>query len=404
MKVLVIHDEEFVGSVLENALRRAGCRVTLVTHGQAGLDPLQASTYDCVITDPRMTDPDGRTVLEWVRDHQPDVDVIVLTGRGEAQAAIEAVTAGARDVPVTETPCDGLQVVAAVAAFRTPRALRRDTPVAAARRAERIVHGVSRAWRRLMELVQKIAPSHAPVLIQGETGAGKNVIAHAVHALSPRRDAPFVTVHCGRVTGDQLERDLFGYEEGAFGGAVAAKSGLLAAAEGGTLLLDEIGGMSGPTQVRVLAVLDQGEYRRVGGTRLLTADVRFIGVTTPDLQESVLAGRFKDDLLYRINTITLRVPPLRERPEDIALLAEHFLQMLRPPGSPRRTLSKPSLDCLAAYPWPGNVRELRKVVERLLLLSPPDAPPTITPDELESLLATREERSPSMAPSRPPAP
>ncbi|WP_447859778.1 sigma-54-dependent transcriptional regulator [Nitrospira calida] len=396
MKVLVIDDEEFVRLTLEETLRQEGCAVTVVDRGQAGLDALQASLYDCVITDLRMPGMDGRAVLEWVREHQPDVDVIVLTGHGEIRAAVEAIKAGAWDFLVKETPFDGSQVAAALAKLKTVRALRRENLAfrleSAARRADRMVHGVSPAWRRLMELVQKIAPSNAPVLIQGETGTGKEWIARTIHALSPRRDAPFLAVNCGTVKGDLLESELFGYEKGAFTGAVAQKSGLIAAAESGTLLLDEIGEMSGPMQVSVLRVLDRGEYRQVGGTRILTADVRFIGATNRDLQDLVFAGRFRDDLLYRINTVTLRVPPLRERPEDIPLLAEHFLQTLRSPGSPPRALSKPSIERLAAYPWPGNVRELRNVVERLILLSPPDAAPTIEPDELAALLPAVHER------------
>lgn len=397
MKVLVIDDEAFVRSVLQDTLRDEGCSVTLVERGQAGLDALQASSYDCVITDLRMPGVDGRAVLEWVREHQPDVDVIVLTGHGEIRAAVDAIKAGAWDFLVKETPFDGSQVAAALAKLKTVRALRRENLAFrlefAARRAECVVHGVSPAWRKLMELVQKIAPSNAPVLIQGETGTGKEVIARTIHALSPRRDAPFLAVNCGTVKGDLLESELFGYEKGAFTGAGAAKSGLIAAAEGGTLLLDELGEMSGPMQVSVLRVLDRREYRQVGGTRILTADVRFIGATNRDLQDLVLAGRFRDDLLYRINTITLRVPPLRERPEDIPLLAEHFLQTLRPPGSPPRTLSKPSIECLAAYPWPGNIRELRNVIERLVLLSPFDAPLTIEPEELAALLPAAQARS-----------
>jgi DNA-binding NtrC family response regulator len=396
MKVLVIDDEEFVRLVLEETLRQEGCAVTLVEHGQAGLDALKVSSYDCVITDLRMPGVDGRAVLQWVREHQPDVDVIVLTGHGEIRAAVEAIKAGAWDFLVKETPFDGSQVAAALAKLKAMRALRRENLAfrleSAARRVERMVHGVSPAWRQLMALVQKIAPSNAPVLIQGETGTGKELIARTIHALSSRRDAPFLAVNCGTVKGDLLESELFGYEKGAFTGAVAPKSGLIAAAEGGTLLLDEIGEMSGPMQVSVLRVLDRGEYRQVGGTRILAADVRFIGSTNRDLQDMVLAGRFRDDLLYRINTVTLRVPPLRERPEDIPLLAEHFLQTLRLPGSPPRTFSKPSRERLVAYPWPGNIRELRNVVERLVLLSPPDAAPTIEPDELAALLPATQNR------------
>ncbi|MGH7232390.1 MAG: sigma 54-interacting transcriptional regulator [Nitrospiraceae bacterium] len=248
-----------------------------------------------------------------------------------------------------------------------------------------MVSGVSSAWRALMDLVDKIAPAHAPVLIQGEAGSGKEVVARIVHARSPRRDGPFLAVNCGTTKGDLLKSELFGSKD-AFTGATATKSGLIAATEGGTLLLDEISEMSGSMQVRLLQILERGEYCQVGGTQTLYPNVRFAVTSNRDLQELVLAGRFQDDLFYRMNSITLRVPPLRERPEDVPLLAEHFLQTLQPEGEPPRQFSMAAVMCLSSYYWPGNVRELRHAVERLVLRSARGTRNPIEIDELATVL------------------
>jgi DNA-binding NtrC family response regulator len=388
MRILVIDDEEFVRITLEEALRAEGCAVTTVGSGQAGLEMLRATSFDCVITDLRMSGVDGREVLRWVREHQPDVDVIVLTGHGEVQSAVAAIKAGAWDFLVKDVPFDPVSVTAALTKLTTVRHLRREN--AALRLGsgptDEMVAGTSSAWKTLMETIHKIAPADAPILIQGETGSGKELIARALHALSPRASSPFIAINCGAMSGQLLESELFGYERGAFTGAITAKTGLIAAAEGGTLFLDEISEMSGPMQVSLLRVLDRKEYRQVGGTRTLTAHVRFIAATNRDLQELVLAGRFRDDLLYRINTVLLRVPALRERPEDIPPLAQHFLRTVRVAGAAPRQWSGAALTRLAAYPWPGNVRELRNVTERLMLLSVPGTGEAIEADELDALL------------------
>lgn len=389
MNVLLIDDEAFVREALTEALTAEGCRVTSVSTGKAGIEALQASSFDCVIADVRMPGTDGLAVLRWVREHQPDVDVIMLTGHGDIKVAVEAIKAGAWDFLVKEIPFNPAAVASTVTRLTAVRALRRENESLrreASRHAETIVDGTSRPWRTLMETVRRVAASQAPVLIQGETGTGKELVARKLHELSPRSRRPFLAVNCGAVKGDLLESELFGYEKGAFTGATTAKSGLIAAADGGTLFLDEIGDMNGPMQVSLLRVLDRGEYRPVGGTRILQANIRFVAASNKDLQELVLAGRFRDDLLYRINTITLRVPPLRERPEDIPALAEHFLRTLSPPGAPPRAMSKEAMERLISYAWPGNVRELRNVIERLLLLSPPDRHEPVSLDELAALL------------------
>src|SRR5574341_23161 len=370
MRALIIDDEEYVRLVLEQALHEEGCEVTASTNGQAGIEALQAAAFDCVITDLRMAGLDGRAVLKWVKEHQPNVDVMMITGHGDFKDAVDAIKHGAWDFLVKDTPFDAAVVKAALTKLKTVRALKQENFAARHGGFTRdvIVEGPSLAWQKLKAQVAQVAPASAPVLIQGETGSGKEVVARLLHDLSRRVNGPFIAINCGAVSRELLESELFGHEKGACTGATAAKLGLIAAAEGGTLLLDEIGEMSGPMQVSLLRFLDRGEYRPVGSTRALHADVRIIGATNQDLQELILHGRFRDDLLYRINTVTLRVPPLRERIEDLPRLIDHILQTLRVPGATKRTMSSEAMQELLAYSWPGNIRELRNVIERLVMM------------------------------------
>lgn len=370
IRVLVIDDEAFVRLTVEQALREEGCEVDTVSRGQEGLDRLAASPFHCVITDLRMPGLDGRAVLQWVKEHQPDVDVLVMTGHGDVKEAVECMKSGAWDFLVKDIPFDPLAVRTAFAKLKAVRALRQENLAARHGGFTRdvIVEGISAAWQQLRQQIARVAPSNAPVLIQGETGSGKEVVARLLHANSRRAGGPFIAVNCGAVSRELLESELFGYEKGAFTGATTAKAGLIAAANEGTLFLDELGNMPGPMQISLLRFLDRGEYRPVGSTRTLHADVRVVGATNQDLQELVLKGRFRDDLLYRINTVTLRVPPLRDRREDLPQLVAHILRTLRVPGAESPTLSPEALDQLGAYGWPGNIRELRNVLERIVLM------------------------------------
>jgi len=386
MRTLIIDDEEYVRLVLEQALHEEGCQVTAVKQGQAGIDALQAAPFDCVITDLRMPGMDGRAVLKWIAEHQPDVDVLMLTGHGDVKDAVDAIKQGAWDFLVKETPFDAGVVKAALSKLRTVRALRKENLAARHGGFTRdvIVEGPSKTWHSLKAQVAQVAPSNAPVLIQGETGSGKEVVARLLHDLSRRATGPFLAINCGAISRELLESELFGHEKGSFTGATGAKIGLIAAAEGGTIFLDELGEMPGPMQVSLLRFLDRNEYRPVGSTRTLQADVRIVGATNQDIQELVHHGRFRDDLLYRINTVTLRVPPLRERTEDFPILIDHLLQTLRIPGATKRIVGQDALQRLTAYAWPGNVRELRNVIERIVLMSPGHGP--ITPNEVDQVL------------------
>jgi two-component system response regulator AtoC len=386
MRVLIIDDEEYVRLVLEQALREEGCDVVAVAQGEPGIKLLQSQPFDCIITDLRMPGIDGLGVLQWVADHQPGIDVVMLTGHGDVKDAVEAIKQGAWDFLVKDTPFDGTAVKAALAKLRTVRALRQEN--LAARRGgytrDVIIEGTSPAWKALTAHVAKAASSKVPVLIEGETGSGKEVVARLLHDLSSRAEGPFLAINCGAMNRELLESELFGHEKGAFTGAVGVKTGLVTTAEGGTLFLDELGEMPAPMQVALLRFLDRGEYRPVGSTRTFHADVRLVGATNQDINALVAHGRFRQDLLYRINAVSLRVPPLRERPEDITLLAKHFLSKSRAASSPARSLSPKATAALTGYHWPGNVRELHNVIERLVLSASGSA--AISGDEVTAVL------------------
>jgi len=386
MRALIIDDEQYVRLVLEHTLREEGCDVVVASDGKAGIMALQSETFDCVITDLRMPGIDGLNVLAWVRDHQPEVEVVMLTGHGDVKDAVEAMKQGAWDFLIKDTPFDGAAVKAALAKLLTVRALRQEN--LAARRGgytrNVIIEGSSSIWTTLKTQIAKAASSKAPVLLQGETGSGKEVVARLVHELSGRAHGPFLAINCGAMNRELLESELFGHEKGAFTGAVGAKTGLVTAAGGGTLFLDELAEMPAPMQVSLLRFLDQGEYRPVGSTRTFHADVRIVGATNQDLQTLVAQGRFREDLFYRINAVTLPVPALRERKEDVPALAEHFLQNLRAAGTVTRTLSPEAKAALCDYSWPGNIRELRNVIERLMLMGTGTA--AISVEEVRAVL------------------
>jgi DNA-binding NtrC family response regulator len=399
MRVLIIDDEAYVRLVLEQTLRDEGCAVVVAPDGNAGITLLQGQSFDCVITDLRMPGIDGLGVLQWVTDHQPGVDVIMLTGHGDVKDAVQAMKQGASDFLVKDTPFDGTAVKAALAKLSRVRALRQEN--LAARRGgytrDVIIEGASPAWKTLKSQIAKAASSKAPVLIQGETGSGKEVVARLVHDMSARSHGPFLAINCGAMTRELLESELFGHEKGAFTGAAGTKTGLVTAAGGGTLFLDELAEMPAPMQVSLLRFLDRGEYRPVGSTRTLHADIRTVGATNQDLQSVVAQGRFRQDLFYRINTVTLCVPALRERIDDVPALAEHFLKDLRAAGASARPLSPEAKASLCAYSWPGNIRELHNVIERLLLMGSGTGP--ISEEEVRAVLPTpnRSSESPGLS-------
>ena len=374
-RVLVCEDDRVARDLLAEILRREGYEVDGIASGQAGVDRAGASDYDLVISDVRLGDgPGGMDVLAAFRQRAPQTPVILITGFGDVTGAMAAIQKGAYDY--VSKPFNVEELVATVArALERSRLLEENRALKARRgrdeeaRIESIV-GRSPAMLGVYKMVARVAPTQSTVLVVGESGSGKELVARAIHSHSPRAGGPFVAVNCTALTESLLESELFGHERGAFTGAVAAKRGVFEEARGGTLFLDEIGDIGQKMQAQLLRVLQEGEIRRVGGSEPIKVDVRLVAATNREPEEEVRAGRFREDLYFRINVVTIRLPSLRERPGDIPLLVDHFLAKYA--AREKRAdlgLSAEALSLLEHYPWPGNVRELENVIERALALS-----------------------------------
>ena len=383
IRVLVADDESRLRELLVRELGRKGHEVEGVSDGEAALTRLRDAAYDIVILDMKMPRKEGIEVLRELSAFPEHPQVIVMTGFQEVATAVEAMKLGAYDYLTKPTKIEELDVVIRKAADKGP--LLRDNHALRAHAAGAApFSGIltkSPRMHDVMRVVERVAPTDSAVLVLGESGTGKELVARAIHERSPRAQRPFVPIHCGALPREVLESELFGHEKGAFTGAIAAKPGLIDLADGGTLLLDEIGEMEPDSQVKLLRALETGMFFRVGSTRSRTVDVRIVASTNRDLAEAMKSGEFRQDLYYRINTITVTLPPLRERPEDIALLAQHFVEANAAYGAKR--LSAAALAALEAYPWPGNVRELLHAIERAVILSrgeeiqPSDLPPEV---------------------------
>ena len=371
-KILIVDDEPFNVDLLEQQLEEQGYETRMATNGLEALEELERETPDLVLLDWMMPGMNGLEVLGRMRadPRWRSLPVIMLTARGTTEDKVQGLDAGADDY-VTK-PIDEAELWARIRAMlRIARleqenvSLRQQLEVGAP--FEGII-GKSRAMERVYSLVAKVVNSDATVLIQGETGTGKEVLARAVHREGPRAEAPFVAVNCGALAEQLLESELFGHKKGSFTGAYADRAGLFETADGGTLFLDEIGETSPSMQVRLLRVLQEGEIRRVGEERDRKVDVRVLAATHRDLQDRSAAGDFREDLYYRLSVFPILLPPLRERSEDIPDLVLHFLQANKAEDAPR-ALSTRALDALCAYGWPGNIRELQNEVERAALLA-----------------------------------
>jgi DNA-binding NtrC family response regulator len=365
-RVLVVDDDAAVGGVLTALLERAGIAAWHVTSGQAALDAIDRRGVEVVVSDVRMPGMNGVELLGKLGERWPDLPVLMLTAHGTIALAVDAMRAGAADF-ITK-PFDPDEILFVVQkALETVRR-RVDAPPAITFRAGAIVSR-SPAMREVTELVARAAKSASTVLLQGETGTGKEVAARAIHETSSRRGRPFVAVHCAALPDALLESELFGYEKGAFTGAAARKPGRIELAQGGTLFLDEIGDVTAQVQVKLLRVLQERTFERLGGTETLKADVRFVTATHRDLQAMVQGGTFRQDLFYRLNVVPIVLPPLRSRTEDIEALATGFLEEIGAAnGRPGVRLEAAALARLRERPWPGNVRELQNFVERLVVL------------------------------------
>ena len=382
--VLVVDDEPSNLASIEKIFQKDGMRVLTAPEARAALELLRGHKVDVVLTDLMMPAVSGLELLRAVKQVAPDVEVVLMTAYGTVETAVQAMREGAYDF--VEKPLKRVTVVKSVrkAAERRQltienRMLKHEIKVLTARE----IVGSSPALKRVLDIATHAAPSSATLLILGESGTGKELLARYVHQHSSRRDAPFVAVNCSAIPETILEGELFGHEKGSFTGAIARRDGRFAKAAGGTLFLDEIGELSPSVQVKLLRVLQEGEFEPVGGDTI-KADVRIVAATNKDLKAEVVAGRFREDLYYRLNVIALTAPPLRTRREDIPLLTDHFLGVYcKKNNRVRLETSREVLALLTDYPWPGNVRELENVIERAVVLSrgarltPEDLPDTI---------------------------
>jgi len=375
-KILIVEDEPKMAFLLEAELNDAGHRATSVTDGREAVRRVEREHFDIVITDLRMEGMDGIEVLERVKGLDPQTEVVLITAYATAQTAVEAMKKGAYDYIIKPFDIEELKLL--VKKIEEKQGLLYENALLQekARREGLLVGGRSPAMRKVLELIDKVAPTDATVLVLGESGTGKELVARRIHHTSPRRDKPLVAVHCATFPENLLESELFGYERGAFTGATRRKVGHFEYADGGTIFLDEVGELPASVQAKLLRFLQERQFTRLGGVEPVRVDVRVIAATNRDLEREVREGRFREDLFYRLNVFPIELPPLRERREDIPLLVEHFLrQRNRPPD----VISPEAMEALLAYDWPGNVRELENVIERALILA---GEGRITPDLL----------------------
>ena len=366
-RILVVDDEASLREVLTIMLQREGYDVETAADGASAQTLLREADFDLIISDIKMPGVSGIELLRFVREHAPETMMIMITAFSTSEDAVEAMKLGAFDYITKPFRNDEIRLIVRNALER--RALRQENQTLRQELSQRYsfanMVGKSAPMQQVYELISKVAPSRANVLVTGESGTGKELVAKAIHFNSSRREYPFVPVNCGAIPETLLESELFGHEKGAFTGASGQKAGLFEVANNGTIFLDEIGELPQSMQVKLLRVLQEREFRRVGGTKDISIDVRLIAATNKDLAIETKEGRFREDLYYRLNVIHIPLPPLRERPEDIPLLINHFYQSH---AGHDVKVSEAALRLLLDYPWPGNIRELHNVLERCLIL------------------------------------
>jgi DNA-binding NtrC family response regulator len=375
--ILIIDDDETIRYFLPRDLEAEGYQVTTAENGTLGLRALERDTVDLVLLDIRLPDRNGIDVLQRIRTQWPDQAVVMLTGEPDHETAVQAMRLGARDYltkgkPIREELLAVLE--RELATQRLGREVQHHRQQKSQHFSREFVRGQSGSMQRVYAVVEQVAGSDSTsVLIEGESGSGKELIAHLIHELSARREKPMLEVNCAAIPRELLESELFGHEKGAFTDARQQKQGLLELANGGTLFLDEVGEMSLQIQVKLLRVLERMTFKRVGGTKDITVSVRVISATNQNLETMVREQRFREDLYYRLKVVPIRVPPLRERREDILPLARHFLAQFNRAFSKGFGEIDPDAErVLLAYPWPGNIRELRNLFERIVLLNSGD--------------------------------
>jgi DNA-binding NtrC family response regulator len=370
LHLLIVDDDESLRTTLAQRFTKLGMVVTTAASAEEALTAAAQGRPDVALLDLHLPGMDGIELLAKLKAEQPEVEALVLTAHSSLETAVEAMKRGAYDYLTKPFRLSDLEVHVEKA-YEKVRLRRRERQWVEQLRYEspryRLV-GSSPSMRRVVGLIEKVAATEATVLVCGESGTGKELVARALHANSARQDRPLVTVNCAALSEHLLESELFGHEKGAFTGAVQAKAGLVEVAEGGTLFIDEIGEMAGGLQAKLLRILEDGHYRRVGSTTEGTADVRVVAATNRRLEDEIKAGRFREDLYYRLNVVTIFLPPLRERRQDIPELVEHFLST-RQLGRVRSQVDPEALAALLRYDWPGNVRELANVLERAQILA-----------------------------------
>ena len=393
ISVLVVDDEPAVLRSWREILSDTRYDVTLIGDPTQAADQLPALEIDVAVVDIRMPTMNGMELLSLIKTQRPEVEVVMMTGFGGVQDAVEAIKRGAYDFlgkPFESMEAAELTIRRAAELRRLERRLSQlERAVQGEGESLRRIVGQSSAMSRVHELIKSAAPSPATVLLTGESGTGKELVARAIHEMSPRAKKNLVTVNCSALTESLLESELFGHTKGAFTGATSNHAGLFAAADGGTIFLDEIGDMALATQVKLLRTLQEGEVRPVGATKAITVDVRVIAATNRDLEQEARRGQFREDLYYRLNVVRIDMPPLRERGEDIALLAHHLLNKHQQRmGKQFDGIEPQASRCLSRYHWPGNVRQLENAMEQAVALA---RGPMITADDLPQEVAERSE-------------
>ena len=382
--LLVIDDEPNILATVRRALELEGYAVETAAGGVPGLERLKSSPFDLLLLDVMMPDLGGMEVLTQVRDLYPSIFVIMMSGNASIETAVQATKLGAHDF--IEKPLSSEKLLITVQNALQFAKLKQEN--ATLRERNRAIHamiGTSAGMAEIFDKIARTAPTTGRVLITGENGTGKELVARAIHENSKRRDGPFIKLNCAAIPGELIESELFGHEKGAFTGATQQRRGKFELADGGTLFLDEVGDMNPAAQAKVLRVLQEGEIERVGGSDTIKADVRVLSATNKNLAAEISAGRFREDLFYRLNVVPIELPPLRDRREDIPSLSEHFLEVVCADNDRKtKRFAAPAMTLMMQYDWPGNVRELKNVVERLVILTGDEV--VITEEDVQGAL------------------